>query len=37
VDGDGSETINGSTTASLGSQYAFVHLVTNGTEWVNVA
>jgi hypothetical protein len=33
VDGDGSETINGSTTYNLGSQYDFVSIWCDGVEW----
>lgn len=33
VDGDGSETIDGATTASLASQYDSVQVVSDGTEW----
>ena len=33
VDADGSETIDGSTTASLASQYDSLSIVSDGTEW----
>jgi len=33
ADGDGSETIDGATTKALASQYDFVRLVCDGTEW----
>lgn len=33
VDGDGSETIDGSTTISLTTQYESVTIVSNGTNW----
>lgn len=33
IDGDGSETIDGSTTKTLSSQYTAVHIQSNGTTW----
>ena len=33
IDGNGSETINGSTTITLNEQYAFVRIKSNGTSW----
>jgi hypothetical protein len=33
IDGNGSQTINGSATVSLASQYDYRTLVSNGTEW----
>lgn len=37
VDGSGSETIDGATTKTLGSQYAHLTVVNSGTEWNIVA
>lgn len=33
IDANSSETINGATTVSLSSQYAYRTLISNGTEW----
>lgn len=33
VDGNGSETIDGATTVALASQYDFIEIVSDGTEW----
>lgn len=33
IDADGTETINGSTTVSLSSQYSYRTIVSDGTEW----
>lgn len=37
IDGDGSETINGATTASLTSQYDYLTLVSDGSEWIVIS
>jgi hypothetical protein len=37
IDGDGSETINGSTTVSLSSQYDYRTLVSDGSEWIVIS
>lgn len=37
VDGNASETIDGATTKTLGSQYALVRVVSDGTNWVITA
>lgn len=37
VDGDASETIDGATTKVLGSQWAFITVISNGTAWFIVA
>ena len=37
IDGDGSETINGSTTVSLTSQYDYRTIVSNGSEWIVIS
>jgi hypothetical protein len=36
IDGSGSETINGSATKALGSQYAKVRIVSNGSNWIEI-
>lgn len=37
IDGDGSETINGSTTVSLTSQYDYRTIVSDGLEWIVIS
>ena len=37
IDGDGSETINGSTTVSLTSQYDYRTIVSDGSEWIVIS
>jgi len=37
IDGDGSETINGSATVSLSSQYDYRTLVSDGSEWIVIS
>ena len=36
VDGDGAETIEGSATQSLASQYDAIHIISNGTAWYKI-
>jgi hypothetical protein len=36
IDGSGSQTINGSATKALGSQYAKVRIVSNGSNWIEI-
>jgi len=37
VDGNGAETIDGSTTVSLAAQWDFITVVSNGTNWIKIA
>ena len=37
IDGDGSETINGSATVSLSSQYDYRTLLSDGSEWIVIS
>ena len=37
IDGDGSETINGSATVSLSSQYDYRTIVSDGLEWIVIS
>ena len=37
IDGNGSETIDGSTTIVINSNYGRLHLVSNGTSWFDIS